>query len=95
MREVLKNPIITEKTLNLAQEKNQYTFEVALDASKAEIKEAVSDFYDVEVLKVRTLKNASKNKRVWGTMHYTKKGPWKKAVVELAKGDEIEGFGIE
>ena len=95
MQEILKKPIITEKSLNLAQEENKYTFDVALDASKKEIKEAISDFYDVEVLSVRTLKNASKNKRVWGTMQYTKKGPWKKAIVELADGDEIEGFGIE
>ena len=78
-----------------AQEENQYTFEVALGASKKDIKKAVEDFYKVDILDVRTLKNASKNKRVWGTMHYTKKGPWKKAVVELAEGDEIEGFGIE
>ena len=95
MKEIIKKPIITEKSLNLAQEGNKYTFNVALDANKEEIKKAVENFYEVEVLSVRTLKNASKNKRVWGTMHYTKKGPWKKAIVELAEGDEIEGFGIE
>ena len=95
MKEIIKKPIITEKSLNLAQEGNQQTVEVALDATKKEIKEALKNLFEVTVLDVRTLKNASKNKRVWGTWQYTKKGPWKKAIVELAEGEEIEGFGIE
>ncbi|MEA2020485.1 MAG: 50S ribosomal protein L23 [Patescibacteria group bacterium] len=94
-REILKKPIVTEKTLRLARENNDYTFEVALKASKGAIKEAVEEMFNVEVEDVRTLKRAAKNKRVWGTWRYTRKGPWKKAVVKLAEGDEIEGFGIE
>ncbi len=94
-REILKKPLVTEKTLRLARENNEYTFEVVLDASKGAIKEVVEDMFGVEVENVRTLKRAAKNRRVWGTWRYTRKGPWKKAIVKLAQDDEIEGFGIE
>ncbi len=94
-KEILKRPVVTEKTLRLAHENNDYTFEVALDASKGAIKHVIEEMFNVEVKDVRTLKNASKKKRVWGTWQYTEKAPRKKAVVSLIEGHSIEGFEIE
>lgn len=94
-REVIKKPLITEKSLRLAKEKNEYTFEVARRASKGAIKGAVEDDYGVSVLAVRTLTLASKPKRAWGVRKTFETSPRKKVIVKLKEGDKIEGFEIE
>lgn len=88
-REVIIRPIITEHSYDMMDE-NVYTFEVAKDANKVEIGQAVEAIFDVKVLKVNTLNVKSKPKRVRYHMGDTR--TWKKAMVTLAEGDTIEIF---
>ena len=89
--EVIKRPIITEKSMSLLDE-NKYTFEVDKNANKPEIKDAIEQIFDgVKVQKVRTMNYEGKKVR---TRHgIGKKADWKKAVVTLtADSAEIEYF---
>jgi len=85
--EILIEPHITEKATELAQE-NQYAFKVNPRANKSEIKKAVERTYDVDVVKVRTMK-APRKKRRKGRIEGYKKG-FKKAVVRIQEGQKIE-----
>ncbi|MFW6110065.1 MAG: 50S ribosomal protein L23 [Patescibacteria group bacterium] len=94
-REIIKKPLLTEKTMRLAQEENKYTLLVGKEFSKGKIKEAVKDLYDVEVLGVKTLAVPHKRRRVWVLGGGTAvKSRGKKAIVELAGEDRIPGFEI-
>ena len=89
--EVIKRPIITEKSMSLLDE-NKYTFEVDKNANKPEIKAAIEQIFDgVKVKKVRTMNYVGKRVR---TRHgIGKKADWKKAVVTLTDDSaEIEYF---
>lgn len=78
--DVIIRPIMTEKTYeNIAVGK--YTFEVAIDATKLEIKNAVEELFSVKVLKVNTIRYDGKNKRVG--VHQGKTKAWKKAIVQI------------
>ena len=108
-REVIKRPIITEKSLGLAQKQNCYTFEVARKASKGAVKTTVEDMFGVLVLAVRTSTIPSKKRHTrsarggsrsarGGSMSArggSQRSPWKKAVVKLKEGDVVKGFEIE
>ena len=56
MTDVLKKPVLTEKSLALQTEENKYTFDVDLDANKTEVKIAVEKLFNVKVEKVKTNK---------------------------------------
>ena len=89
--EVIKRPIITEKSMGMLDE-NKYTFEVDKNANKPEIKAAIEQIFDgVKVQKVRTMNYEGKKVR---TRHgIGKRADWKKAVVTLtADSAEIEYF---
>ena len=89
--EIIKRPIITEKSMGLLDE-NKYTFEVNKNANKPEIKAAIEQIFDgVKVKKVRTMNYPGKTVR---TRHgIGKKADWKKAVVTLTDDSaEIEYF---
>ncbi len=86
--EVLVEPMLTEKTIRLQEENNEYTFIVHPDANKIEVREAVQDQFDVGVKDVRTLNVSGKPRRVRGIPGYT--SDWKKAIVRLPEGDHIE-----
>jgi len=88
LREVIKRPIVTEKSTRLIKEENKYTFAVSRKANKTEIKEAVELLFGVTVLKVNTMQVRGKLKRMGRTEGYT--SSWKKAVVALAPGDRID-----
>lgn len=88
-REVIIRPIITEHSYDMMDE-NVYTFEVAKDANKVEIGQAVEEIFGVKVVKVNTLNVKSKPKRVRYQIGQTR--TWKKAMVTLAEGDSIEIF---
>ncbi|MBN1317835.1 MAG: 50S ribosomal protein L23 [Anaerolineales bacterium] len=91
-RDVIRRPIITEKTNELADEEFQYVFEVDARANKHQIKEAVELIWPkVDVLKVRVMNMPAKRARRWRKMIVRKKG-WKKAVVTLAPGQRLEIF---
>lgn len=88
-REVIIRPIITEHSYDMMDE-NVYTFEVAKDANKVEIGQAIEEIFNVKVIKVNTLNVKSKPKRVRYQIGQTR--TWKKAMVTLAEGDSIEIF---
>ncbi|MCE7937225.1 MAG: 50S ribosomal protein L23 [Chloroflexi bacterium CFX6] len=84
---VLRRPIGTEKT-DFIGDLNQYAFEVALEANKREVQEAVEHLFDVKVDKVRTMVMPGKQRR-WGR-RITRTSRWKKAIVTLVPGDKID-----
>jgi large subunit ribosomal protein L23 len=87
--EVLRRPIISEKTTAL-KEQGKYAFEVAKGASKRQIKEAVERAFKVDVVKVNVINVPGKTKRFGRRQVHT--AEWKKAVVTLAPGQKIEFF---
>lgn len=88
-RDILKKPLITEKSMDLVGE-NKYTFIVDLNANKIEIKKAVEELFKVKVEKVHTIRYKGRLKRVRGRMGRTP--DYKKAIVRLKAGDKIEIF---
>ncbi|OGO04322.1 MAG: 50S ribosomal protein L23 [Chloroflexi bacterium RBG_13_54_9] len=87
--DVLRRPLITEKGTNL-QGQNKYIFEVARDANKMQIKEAVEKVFNVKVMAVNVSNVPGKMKRLGRHSGMTRS--WKKAVVTLAEGQTIEFF---
>jgi large subunit ribosomal protein L23 len=90
IRRVLVRPVISEKSFQLVQAHNQYSFRVLQEAHKTEIRQAVEDMFDVTVTDVRTVTVKSKPKRRGATRG--RRPGWKKAIVELKPGDRIEMF---
>lgn len=88
--EVLIRPIITEKITTQTDHQNKYGFQVALKASKFQIKEAVEKLYDVKVVGVNTSVLPGSVKRAG--KHLKKSAKIKKAIVELKSGQKIEFF---
>ena len=91
--DVLRRPIITEKTDYQSDTLNQYSFEVDKRANKRQIKEAVEAIFDVNVGKVRTMIMPAKTGRRLRTTILRKK-EWKKAVVTVAQGQKIDLFDV-
>lgn len=91
--DVIRRPVITEKSNLELEEKNHYTFEVAKDANKVQIKEAVETIFDTEVVKVRTMVMPAKRGRR-GRKWYVRRRQWKKAIVTLADGQSIDLFNV-
>lgn len=88
--DVIKRPIaLTEKAARL-REGNQVVFEVAMDANKIEIKSAVETLFAVKVADVNTLIQRGKPRRLGRMMG--KRPNWKKAIVTLAEGSDIQFF---
>ena len=87
-RDIIKEPIITEKTATLAQDKNTIVFSVDPKANKTQIKQAVEKVFDVKVESVNTINATTKKKRVGRYVGRTNKR--KKAIVKLAEGSSIE-----
>ncbi len=88
--EIIKRPIITEKTTHMKEMYNKVVFEVAPDANKIEIKKAVEKIFGVKVKKVNTIKIKGKHVR-FGNIKGKKKDI-KKAIVTLYPGEKIEFF---
>ncbi len=88
--DVLVRPVTTERNTDLMQQ-GRYTFEVAPDANKIQIKEAVETAFDVKVLAVNTM-NVHRKLRRERTRFRGYRSGWKKAIVTLAPGDKIEIF---
>ena len=89
LSDVLQRPLVTEKN-TILQVQNKYAFEVAKEANKPQIKQAVEKAFRVKVINVNIIKVAGKTKRVGRRVYNTP--PWKKAVVTLRPGDKIEFF---
>lgn len=92
LHQIIKRPLITEKTSLIREGGNVVAFEVARSANKIEIKQAVEKAFDVKVEGVNTVLVAGKVKRVGQT--FGKRSNWKKAYITLAEGSEIDLFGV-
>ncbi len=85
--EIIKAPVVTEKTNNLASE-NVYVFKVDKKANKTQIKQAIESKFGVKVESVNTVNTQSKKRRVGKYTGYT--SSYKKAYVKLKEGSKIE-----
>ena len=88
--DIIKRPIITEKTSIQKETHNQLTFEVVRRANSVEIKKAIEGIFNVNVAKIRTMQVKGKTKqrgRIVG-----KRRDWKKAIVTLMPGERIDFF---
>ncbi len=89
-RDILLRPVISEKTYRLADD-GKYTFLVAPDANRTQVRQAVEAIFGVKVTGVNTLNRAGKRRRTrfgWGQRASTKR-----AIVSLAEGERIDVFG--
>ena len=87
---ILRRPLITEKTTVQKEEANQVVFMVRRDANKIEIRKAVELLLNVQVKAVNTVLYRGKMKRVGRSLG--QRSNWKKAIVTLAAGQDIEFF---
>ena len=85
--DIVLKPILTEKSYQLISE-SKYTFEVAKDATKTEVKTAIEKLFNVKVKKVNIMNVKSKPKKMGRFEGYTR--GWKKAIVTLAQGYVIK-----
>jgi large subunit ribosomal protein L23 len=86
--EVLKRPLITEKS-SVQMQEGVYVFEVDLEANKLQIAQAVRDVFKVKVKQVRTIRMKGRRNRR-NRYGYFNESDWKKALVTLEKGESIE-----
>lgn len=87
-RDVIKAPIITEKSSRLAQDHNTITFSVDVKSNKTQIKQAVEKIFNVKVESVNTINVKPRKKRVGRHVGMTNRV--KKAIVKLREGSSIE-----
>lgn len=91
--DVLRRPILTEKSSHQYLKLNQYVFEVDTDATKSMVKEAVETLFDVKVIKVNTMiMPAKRSRRARSRRVLVRRSMYKKAVVTLQEGDSIPVF---
>ncbi len=88
--QIIRKPVITEKSNIQKDESNQLTFEVDRRANKKEIKDAVEKLFKVKVVQVCTANIRGKTKRLGRNIG--KKRDWKKAIVTLREGDSVDFF---
>ena len=87
---VIRRPIFLTEKSNTLRGKNQVVFEVLRDANKVQIKDAVQTLFSVKVTSVNTMVYRGKDRRMG--RGYAKMQNWKKAVVTLAQGENIDFF---
>jgi large subunit ribosomal protein L23 len=88
--QIIKRPLITEKSTRQKEDGNQIAFVVDPKAGKIQIRQAVEKLFKVKVLSVRTMNVVGKKKRLGRFIG--RKSDWKKAIVKLREGDRIEFF---
>lgn len=95
--DVLRRPIVTEKSAYQSAKLGQYVFEVAAQATKAQIKEAVEILFDVTVERVNVINSPPKrSRRARNRRLLVRRSGYRKAIVTLAPGDNIDVFeGIQ
>jgi large subunit ribosomal protein L23 len=90
IQEVIRRPLITEKSTELRDERNIIAFRVDRRANKIEIRRAVEELFDVKVRSVNTMRYRGKWRRVG--RNYGKRPSFKKAIVKLAEGERIDVY---
>ena len=93
-KQILMQPLFTEKMARLQDAENKYAFKVNLKANKIEIKQAVEKKFNVKVKSVRTLVLQGKKRHQFtkGGRFEGRRPYWKKAIVTLYEGDKIDLF---
>ena len=86
--EVIRAPRVSEKTARLQEVSNQYVFEIAKTATKADVKAAVEQIFEVNVKAVNVVNVKGKNKSF--KFRQGRRGDWRKAYVTLAEGQSID-----
>lgn len=90
--DIIWAPVVSEKSYDLIENNNTYTFEVDPRSNKEEIRDAVEKVFGVKVLRVNTMNRKGKVKRTGHKLG--KRKDIKRAVVTLAEGDSIDLFGV-
>lgn len=90
---VLRAPLISEKTARLADAHRQFGFKVSTDATKQDVKQAVEQLFDVKVSAVQIANVKGKTKRFGRS--FGRRSDWKKAYVTLVEGHDIDFAGAE
>lgn len=90
--DIILAPVVSEKSYDLIEKMNTYTFEVDPRCNKEQIRDAIEEIFDVRVLRVNTMNRQGKRKRYGYKMG--KRKDVKRAVVTLAIGDTIDLFGV-
>ncbi len=91
-RDIILQPVVSEKSYDLIEDNNTYTFLVDPRTSKTEIKQAVENIFDVKVVSVNTMIRKGKKKRTGWVIG--RRPNTKRALVTLAVGHEIDIFGV-
>ncbi len=89
-REIVIRPVVTERSTELGEDQNAYTFIVSKDANKIEIRAAVERLFGVKVAGVRTLNYRGKWRRVGRSLG--RRPSYKKAIVKLTEGERIDVY---
>ncbi len=90
--DIIVKPVISEKTTEM-MEHNKYVFQVAMNANKLQINQAIKDIYGVKPKKVNVMIVRGKNKRLRFRIGRT--SAWKKAIITLKPGEKIEVFDVQ
>jgi large subunit ribosomal protein L23 len=92
VREIIIAPLFSEKTNDLKENKNVYSFRVSINANKIEIKKAIEKIFEVDVTSVNTIQMMGKPKRQGRWAGF--KPDWKKAYVTVKTGQSIADFDM-
>ena len=93
LHDVLRRPIITEKSNYQTGDLNQYVFEISTNANKQMVKDAVETTFDVDVDRVNIINVPAKRSRRWRNRRVmVRRSAYKKAIVTLAPGENIDMF---
>jgi large subunit ribosomal protein L23 len=91
--DVLRRPLVTEKTSYQSGKLNQYSFIVANNATRSQVKDAIETLYDVSVVRVNVINvPAKRGRRLRSRRLLVRKAAYKKAVITLAEGQRLEIF---
>ncbi len=96
-KQIIIRPVVTEKSEKLSTKRNQYTFLVARDSNKVEISKAIEKMYNVSVEAVNTsvMPGKPKTRNTRNAVLKGQKAAYKKAVISLKAGEEINIYGDE
>ncbi len=93
LHDILRRPIITEKSNYQAGELNKYVFEVSMNATKQMVKDAVETSFDVDVLRVNIVNVPAKRSRRWRNRRVkVRRSAYKKAIITLGPDERIDVF---
>ena len=91
-RDIIFEPVVSEKSYELIEHRNTYTFIVDPRSNKTEVKQAIQEIFDVDVIRVNTQNRKGKVKRTGYQLG--KRKDVKRALVTLAEGQSIDLFGV-